>query len=315
MSFQHLQRWFEDQGAIKSSARPSSHVSRIDYIDSDSASKAGDDYDDGYDHVDAFPKAQRKSAEPSGDAERKVHISHGGEIKHNPLFAPDEYIEGTDFSDPLQSSAGAGDAAAAPTIDHNGYVSPAFVNATVRCGHVSIDGRQCTRTTSLVFCPAHMCPSCGSNSKASTASACAVCLRSSADGAGDHEATRSVGDSEWVTVGARCIVSNLGSGAVRWIGVIGEQDRIGVELDKPKGLNTGSAPDGQVLFRCKPKHGVFVKPSVLQQEKASHNRSTSSLPKSSKSKKSTSTDADVVVMDHDVVTAVNAQFDNAGFAI
>jgi hypothetical protein len=84
--------------------------------------------------------------------------------------------------------------------------------------------------------------------------------------------------SSWVVVGARCIVPGRGSGTVRWVGVIGTQDRVGVELDEPNGLNDGSVPSGIALFRCKPMHGVFVTPVVLQEEapgtaKNNHGRS------------------------------------------
>ena len=62
----------------------------------------------------------------------------------------------------------------------------------------------------------------------------------------------------WMVIGARCMVAKRGMGTVRWIGVIGKALRVGVELDQPNGLNDGSVPNGPVLFRCKPKHGIFV---------------------------------------------------------
>ena len=76
----------------------------------------------------------------------------------------------------------------------------------------------------------------------------------------------------WVVVRARCHVPGRGPGTVRWIGAIREEDRVGVELDEPNGLNDGSTPSGRIIFRCKPKHGLFVKPSIMMQEKAQPER-------------------------------------------
>jgi hypothetical protein len=75
-------------------------------------------------------------------------------------------------------------------------------------------------------------------------------------------------DNAWMVVGARCSIPKRGSGTVRWKGVIGTKDRVGVELDEPNGLNDGSTPSGIVLFRCKPMHGVFVIPSIVEQPAA-----------------------------------------------
>jgi hypothetical protein len=99
------------------------------------------------------------------------------------------------------------------------------------------------------------------------------------------------------------------------MGVMNEVDSVGVELDRPKGLNE-STPDGQALFSCKPKHGVFVKASAVEQEAITHNPASSPTTvirvpsgKSSKSKKtSTTRDADVVVMDQDIVTPADMQY-------
>jgi hypothetical protein len=73
--------------------------------------------------------------------------------------------------------------------------------------------------------------------------------------------------SAWsAAVGARCTVQGRGCGTVRWIGDIDSQHRVGVELDGPNGLNDGSTPRGKTLFGCKPKHGIFVKLSAVEQE-------------------------------------------------
>lgn len=70
----------------------------------------------------------------------------------------------------------------------------------------------------------------------------------------------------WMVPGARCTLPDRGPGTVRWVGMIGRAERVGVELDKPNGLNDGSTPHGRVLFRCKPKHGVFVKAESVRKE-------------------------------------------------
>jgi hypothetical protein len=82
----------------------------------------------------------------------------------------------------------------------------------------------------------------------------------------------------WMVVGARCSIPKRGSGTVRWKGVIGTKDRVGVDLDEPNGLNDGSTPSGIVLFRCKPMHGVFVLPSIVEQPAAVTMPTTAGAP-------------------------------------
>ena len=91
-------------------------------------------------------------------------------------------------------------------------------------------------------------------------------------GGGSDTATNNPSTSSdnngWMVVGARCSIPKRGSGTVRWKGVIGTKDRVGVELDEPNGLNDGSTPSGIVLFRCKPMHSIFVLPSIVEQPAA-----------------------------------------------
>jgi hypothetical protein len=144
---------------------------------------------------------------------------------------------------------------------------------------------------------------------------------SAAVGALDHDGyvrydQTTSSSSAWMVVGARCTVHKCGSGTVRWMGVMNEVDSVGVELDRPKGLNDGSTPDGQALFSCKPNHGVFVKASAVEQEVITHKPASSPTTvfrvpsgKSSKSKKtSTTRDTDVVVMDQDIVAPADTQY-------
>lgn len=62
------------------------------------------------------------------------------------------------------------------------------------------------------------------------------------------------------------VMTNKGYlGTVRWLGQISgaKGDFAGVELDEPKGKNSGDAK-GRHYFRCRPKHGLFVRPNTLQ---------------------------------------------------
>jgi hypothetical protein len=65
-----------------------------------------------------------------------------------------------------------------------------------------------------------------------------------------------------IPVGARCMVGR-GEGTVRFVGDVGSSGvRIGVELDRPNGLNDGAAR-GNRYFTCDPKYGVFVSPDTV----------------------------------------------------
>jgi hypothetical protein len=65
-----------------------------------------------------------------------------------------------------------------------------------------------------------------------------------------------------IPVGARCMVGR-GEGTVRFVGDVGSSGvRIGVELDRPNGLNDGTAR-GTRYCTCDPKYGVFVSPDTV----------------------------------------------------
>eukprot|EP00037_Helgoeca_nana_P029899 m.363711 g.363711 ORF g.363711 m.363711 type:complete len:747 (+) comp28070_c0_seq12:2867-5107(+) len=59
-----------------------------------------------------------------------------------------------------------------------------------------------------------------------------------------------------VRVGQRCDVHSRGLGTVRFVGVVKNKPRIGVELDAKVGLNDGSVT-GVRYFECPDGHGVF----------------------------------------------------------
>ena len=136
--------------------------------------------------------------------------------------------------------------------------------------------------------------------------------------------TQNTAQGTWLVMGARCTVHKRGAGTVRWVGVLNEQKHVGVELDRPNGVNDGSTPEGQALFRCKPEHGVFVTALDLQPEATVHplanaptpiirtpksSKGSKSAPTRSKGKKSSSTkDADIVVMDYDIAPPVDNQY-------
>ncbi|ORZ17985.1 CAP Gly-rich domain-containing protein, partial [Absidia repens] len=66
-------------------------------------------------------------------------------------------------------------------------------------------------------------------------------------------------------IGARVLVHGENSGIVRYLGTTHFQKGrwIGVELDDPKGKNTGLV-QGKRYFDCKPQHGVFVRPTQVK---------------------------------------------------
>ena len=74
---------------------------------------------------------------------------------------------------------------------------------------------------------------------------------------------QSAQSSAHITVGMRCETSKFGMGCVRFIGQIKGKVRIGIELDKPIGLNNGTV-FGKQFFKCAPKHGVFLLPDVVR---------------------------------------------------
>lgn len=63
-----------------------------------------------------------------------------------------------------------------------------------------------------------------------------------------------------IKINDRITLKNNLSGVIRYIGPIEgrENEWVGIELEEAKGSNNGSV-DGQVYFRCQPKHGIFVK--------------------------------------------------------
>ncbi|CAG8525134.1 15381_t:CDS:10 [Acaulospora morrowiae] len=67
-----------------------------------------------------------------------------------------------------------------------------------------------------------------------------------------------------LVVDARCEISG-NSGTIRFVGPteFAPGKWVGVELDEPSGKNDGSVK-GKNYFDCKPKHGVFVRPSQVK---------------------------------------------------
>ncbi|KAL1579584.1 cap-gly domain-containing protein [Candida albicans] len=75
-----------------------------------------------------------------------------------------------------------------------------------------------------------------------------------------------------MSIGSRCRLINIENnerrGIIRFIGKImpldnGENDWVGIEFDEPVGKNNGSI-DGVKIFECKPNHGSFVRPRLVE---------------------------------------------------
>lgn len=75
-----------------------------------------------------------------------------------------------------------------------------------------------------------------------------------------------------MSIGSRCRLINIENnerrGVIRFIGKIipldkGENDWVGIEFDEPVGKNNGSI-DGIKIFECKPNHGSFVRPRLVE---------------------------------------------------
>ena len=65
-------------------------------------------------------------------------------------------------------------------------------------------------------------------------------------------------------VGKPCIITGVGSGVIRFVGLHAEkkEPRIGVEMNKPKGKNNGTV-NGYKYFKCKDAHGLLTHPSKV----------------------------------------------------
>ena len=65
-------------------------------------------------------------------------------------------------------------------------------------------------------------------------------------------------------VGKACIVTGVGSGVIRFVGLHAENNepRVGVEMNKPKGKNNGTVK-GHKYFECKDRHGLLTIPSKV----------------------------------------------------
>jgi hypothetical protein len=63
----------------------------------------------------------------------------------------------------------------------------------------------------------------------------------------------------------RCIVTGVGPGTIRFVGLHAENNetKIGVELNKEKGKNNGTVK-GHVYFQCNPGYGLLTKPSKVR---------------------------------------------------
>jgi len=65
-------------------------------------------------------------------------------------------------------------------------------------------------------------------------------------------------------VGKACIVTGVGSGVIRFVGLHAENNepRVGVEMNKPNGKNNGTVK-GHTYFECKDRHGLLTIPSKV----------------------------------------------------
>ncbi|XP_068787813.1 kinesin-like protein KIF13A isoform X1 [Struthio camelus] len=80
----------------------------------------------------------------------------------------------------------------------------------------------------------------------------------------------------WVAVGEQVCVGSNKMGTVRYIGTVDFSAGIwiGVELNVQLGKHDGTVK-GREYFRCKPRHGVFVRPGRLSKAPASSKKSSS----------------------------------------
>lgn len=65
-------------------------------------------------------------------------------------------------------------------------------------------------------------------------------------------------------VGKACIITGVGSGIIRFVGLHAEKQepRVGVEMNKPKGKNNGTV-NGHKYFKCKDGHGLLTNPTKV----------------------------------------------------
>ncbi|KAH0617897.1 hypothetical protein JD844_016616 [Phrynosoma platyrhinos] len=79
-----------------------------------------------------------------------------------------------------------------------------------------------------------------------------------------HEDTTSEKHSNWVAVGEQVYIGSDKTGIVRYVGPVdfSTSTWVGVELHFPVGKHDGTVK-GKEYFRCKPRHGVFVRPECL----------------------------------------------------
>lgn len=66
------------------------------------------------------------------------------------------------------------------------------------------------------------------------------------------------------SVGKPCIITGVGSGVIRFVGLHAEkkESTIGVEMNKPKGKNNGTV-NGYKYFKCNDAHGLLTHPSKV----------------------------------------------------
>lgn len=71
-------------------------------------------------------------------------------------------------------------------------------------------------------------------------------------------------------VGKPCIVIDRGSGTIRFVGLHAEfkEARVGVEMNKPKGINNGTVK-GHTYFKCKEGFGILTHPSKVKAKASS----------------------------------------------